>query len=312
MNFIRKHGFSLLRWIIAVASFIYLTHILYHHTDEISRFFSETLPKSNFWLLVYVILLMPINWLLESLKWYAGIRSIEKVKLTSAIKSVLAGVTVAFVSPNRTGEFIGRITVLSPENRGKGIFASIHISLAQTLITIIAGVLSLTFLLMLLTPGMAFLYLVSAILLTTLIFWFYFRFYHISEYLTRKVFFRNIFNKNEVLVRLPVKTLSINLLLSALRYFVFVGQFILALNFADVELSITEMTIAIALVYLLMTVIPSFAMAELGIRGSVAVYVFGYFIVNPTAIVLATTLLWTINLVVPAIAGTFYLTKSRS
>lgn len=309
MNFIRKHGFTLLRWGIAIASFIYLIYILYNSDREIRRFFSETLPKSDFWFLVYLVLLMPVNWLIESLKWKTGIRFIENISFISAIKSVLAGVAVAFVSPNRTGEFIGRITALCIPNRKKGVFVSVHISLAQTLITIIAGIAGLTTLFLLLAPDIRYSYLIIGALLIAGCLWIYFRFYRISEYLTRKVFFRKFFSRNEVVVKIPTQTLVLNLILSAIRYLVFCVQFIFALKFAGVDLSLTEMSIAISLVYFIMTIVPSFAVAEIGIKGSVAVYVFGFFTFNPPAVVLATSLLWVINLFLPALAGTFFLAK---
>jgi len=63
-----------------------------------------------------------------------------------------------------------------------------------------------------------------------------------------------------------------------------------------------------------MAAIPTIALAEIGIRGSVAVYVFKFYfeyihnteVINPLAIIAASSVLWLVNLALPAIVGTFF------
>jgi hypothetical protein len=55
-------------------------------------------------------LLVGVNWGLESLKWQRLIYPLETpVFLPVVLKSVLCGVTVSMLTPNRTGEYVGRI-----------------------------------------------------------------------------------------------------------------------------------------------------------------------------------------------------------
>lgn len=65
-----------------------------------------------FYLLVVVILLVPANWSLEALKWKYAISKLENISFWKAIKGVLTGLTVSTVSPNRVGEFFGRLFYL--------------------------------------------------------------------------------------------------------------------------------------------------------------------------------------------------------
>jgi hypothetical protein len=63
-----------------------------------------------------------------------------------------------------------------------------------------------------------------------------------------------------------------------------------------------------------MAIIPTIALTELGIRGSVALYIFGLYSgqvlpvsgANSLGIFAASTLLWTINLGIPALIGTIF------
>jgi hypothetical protein len=72
--------------------------------------------------------------------------------------------------------------------------------------------------------------------------------------------------------------------------------------------------VLISLVYFIMAVIPTIALTELGIRGSVAIYFFGLYLAKFPGIMTtenvgvfaASTLLWMINLGIPALIGTVF------
>ncbi|MBK6639803.1 MAG: hypothetical protein IPG39_00450 [Bacteroidetes bacterium] len=92
-------------------------------------------------------------------------------------------------------------------------------------------------------------------------------------------------------------------LLSAFRYLVFSYQFILMLEFFGVSLPYFEAMRYIMLIYLVMAVVPSIALSELTVRGSVALYFLSPVAANPAGILAATSVLWMINLAFPAILG---------
>ena len=52
-----------------------------------------------------------------------------------------------------------------------------------------------------------------------------------------------------------------------------------------------------------MAVIPTIALAEIGVRGTVSVYLFGSLTENIAGITLAVFVLWCMNLVLPALSG---------
>ena len=55
------------------------------------------------------------------------------------------------------------------------------------------------------------------------------------------------------------------------------------------------------------SVIPTLLISEIGVRGSVALLVFGIITNNEIAIVFSSVLLWVINVAAPALIGLFFM-----
>ncbi|VTQ05347.1 lysylphosphatidylglycerol synthase domain-containing protein [Sphingobacterium daejeonense] len=94
-------------------------------------------------ILFAVVLLMFMNWFLEVIKWRFLSRRIEKLSIWKATKSVFCGLTWAIFTPNRIGEYGGRVMVLKPENRATGAVAMGVGLFAQLVLTSVFGSLSI-------------------------------------------------------------------------------------------------------------------------------------------------------------------------
>src|SRR5690606_3920901 len=90
-----------------------------------------------------VTFLMFVNWLLEAVKWRFLCRYIERISFWKAIQSVFCGLTWAVFTPNRIGEFGGRVLFLKPRKRVFGVVAMGVGALAQLVLTCVAGSLSI-------------------------------------------------------------------------------------------------------------------------------------------------------------------------
>jgi hypothetical protein len=105
------------------------------------------------------------------------------------------------------------------------------------------------------------------------------------------------------------------ILLSFSRYLVFSFQFYLLLRLFGVIIPLPVCLGLIALIYFIMAVVPTITLAEIGIRGSVALYVFDLYFASSggtapslqLSIFAASTLLWIINVGFPALTGTLFL-----
>jgi hypothetical protein len=312
-HFINTYGFSVLRWTIAILCFAFLGHRLYYSYREFISSFAVMFSSGNLLLFAVLVLLMFINWGTESLKWMLGAGVISAISYTRAFLSVLAGLAVSMAGPNRTGEFIGRITVLPKEKRTAGAFVSIQISLAQTIVTIMAGLAA-----WLLTdsqhlpfrtsPGAITLVLFLVLVISLVA---YFRFAWLYKVLQGRPFARWFRNAELQTIRVKNSLLIYNLILSVLRYAVFITQFVIAFRIFGLPLSVSELYLSSAVIYLLMAAVPSFALAELGVRGTLSVFVMGLYSADSGPVIAASTLIWILNIAIPASAGAVILAARK-
>ncbi len=269
---------------------------------------------------------MIVNWSIEAHKWKYLIKKVERISFAKALKAVFAGLSVSTFTPNRVGEFLGRVFILQKANPWKAIFISILCSMSQLMITLLVGSISVIiytlnfFSKQDIFPGYI-LYVSVAILLITnfLVLSIFFNVSFISKWLNMliKPKWRKMKGYLKVFSYFKFYELRNVLLFSLLRYSVFSFQFYLLLRFFNVPLSIFEGIFLISLVYFIISAIPSMTLAEIGIRGSVAVGVFDYYF-NTTlnmnvnydfAVIAATSVLWLINIALTAFIGNFYVMK---
>jgi hypothetical protein len=84
---------------------------------------------------------------------------------------------------------------------------------------------------------------------------------------------------------------------------VFVIQYILLLQVLKVEITFIEGFWIISILFLVLAIVPSFAIADLGIRGKLSTELLTLYSANTIGIIGATFGIWFINLFIPAIAG---------
>ncbi len=278
--------------------------------------------------LTLVVFLMAVNWVLETVKWRFLVEKVEDVSFFRAFAAVMAGVTVSSFMPNRSGEFLGRIYILQTTSRIEGILITLVGSMSQLLVTVVAGSIALLILVPQLFPGSPFasgyLYAcvaVPAIVLDLLLLLLWFRLPLLNTLKERIL--RNRLRRFRkflhVFALYSNRDLGRVLVLSIARYAVFSTQFYLLLQFFGVTLPYPWALALIALVYFIMAIIPTLALTELGVRGSVAIYLFGLWASRAglpagstdAGVFAASTLLWTINIAIPALAGALFAFKLR-
>jgi hypothetical protein len=102
----------------------------------------ELLQKSNTFYFILALCLVPVNWGLEAVKWKYLIKKTEPISFSIALKSVLSGVSISIFTPNRVGEFAGKVFYLKTAEKVKATVASFIGSSLQLLVTILTGVLA--------------------------------------------------------------------------------------------------------------------------------------------------------------------------
>ena len=121
--------------------------------------------------------------------------------------------------------------------------------------------------------------------------------------------------KNEKLIKalmdISIKELFILLMYSLLRYFVFFIQYWLVLKAFGLELGTVTELFLIPVCFLIASSIPTILISEIGVRGSVALFVFGFVSDLDIQIILASIVLWLINVALPAIFGLYDLKELK-
>lgn len=314
---VKKAIFQIIKILVIVISITYIGFKLYSAKDN-GVFFTEfsNLNYSNTILLCGMLLLVYVNWFLESIKFKALVKPLQNISVHRSFSAVLAGITVSIFTPKRIGDFGGRIFVLESKNRISGIFATLLGSMSQTMITLGAGILFIPFYLSRnvtvkeFVPNLSLFISISIVVILAL-FYVYLNISKVGHILSGFKFFKKHSDFIYFLQNYKKADLLSFLLLSFLRYLVFTFQFFILLKLFGVHLSYFNAIIGISQVYLCMSIIPTFALTEIGVRGSVAVWVLGIFSSSISGIVAASLTLWIINLAIPALIGTYFLAKLK-
>lgn len=263
--------------------------------------------------LLTALVLIFVNWGIEAWKWKISVASIQKISFVQAFKAVLSGVTFSVTMPNRVGEYLGRVLYLHEGSRLKTISVTVVGSFAQLLTTIIAGIIGLVVLkkqLLIIYPGLIIWYqffLYGLITLALLLCLLYFNVAGAVSLFHRWIHKKKYFYLIQSLDNFHSHLLWQILLLSFLRYAVFIVQYILIFNLFEVNVEATNIVWVMSIIFLSMAIVPSIALVEVGVRGEISLKLMGIFSANSLGIGLTSVTVWFMNLVFPAILGSLLL-----
>ncbi len=266
-------------------------------------FFRHNFNAENFYLFVAAIVLMPVNWLLETVKWRLLIKSAEP--FAHLFKSVIAGITLGFVTPARSGEFVGRVLFVAEENKAKIFYLSSIGGIAQSVATLTAGV----FFVFMWSANSFFYGLTIGVALVFMLI--YFRFDLLNRFISSNSFLK----KHSLIIRekeLPDITTQIKVLvLSFIRFGVYLLQYVLLLMFFGVSSDFFALLIHSGVFLVAQTFSPMMPFVDVSYRGGSALYVFHNFSQNNIAVLSAVMMVWLINLVIPSLIGYFFILNRK-
>ncbi|HMO62154.1 MAG TPA: lysylphosphatidylglycerol synthase domain-containing protein [Ferruginibacter sp.] len=263
-----------------------------------------------FWL---VILLMLINWGIESRKWQVLVRHLQPFSFAAAYKSVLAGCSITMLTPNRVGEYGGRILYINDGNRITAISLAVVGSISQLLITMLMGCAGLLVLHFFSHSGSSasgvlpdfwgsvLIYLSVAV--TVVILLFYLRLGWLVRMMEKVPAFTKVIRHVKVLDEFDGMQLLRVMWLSFLRYIVFVLQYILLLWVMDVYINFWLCFWLISVFYLVLAIAPTAGFIELPVRITACWTILKLYTTNEMGVSAAALGIWLINLVLPAIIG---------
>ncbi len=294
--------------LLAVSLFIFYKIIFAYKIDERYSSFSKEDHVNSFWFLVLALVLVLVNWGLESLKWKFLIQKFEKLSFFLSFKAVLSGVCLSIITPNQIGDFAGRVIHLHVLNKIKGSLVTVIGHTAQVLITCFFGLFALWFLR---AQELTFAIPVISVFLILFSTWVYLN----LQFIYRKIKHFSWVHKIEkyLIVFESYSRLELFkvLLISCIRYIVFLLQYYLLVRFFDIQISPLQALACISATFCVQSVVPSFFLLELGLRGQSALWFFGMYSHNNQAILLAAYSLWIINMMIPALLGMWFIYKVK-
>jgi hypothetical protein len=260
------------------------------------------------WLLV-VVLLVPVNLTMETLKWRQLIRSFSHLGFWKIFQAILAGTTIAMFTPNRIGEYGGRVLFIEKGKGWEAVIATIVGSLSQMLVLLSVGLLGTLYFSSKFFEPEPYIIPVSLSLGISFIVFLFFTYFNIDLVvpLAKRVphihKFRKWLRHLVVLRHYHSRDLRRTLLYSFLRYLVYSIQYYLLLQFYGVPVSWVMGMAGIATIYFVQASVPLPPVMALFARGEIALYVWGFFTQDKVDILAATFSLFVINIAVPALLG---------
>lgn len=267
-------------------------------------------------LIVIAGLLIPVNWGFEAKKWQLLGQKLEPISYLRAYRSVMVGLTLGFITPNRLGDYAGRVLELKSAQRLEAIGAIFIGRYCQLVATVLAGSVGLFYFIFRFywwsypAVSLSVMLLLVGLSVTMLVLLFHAKamvavvnavkpLRHLVQY----VAIMGDYSKREV---------SHLLWLSLGRYGVFLLQFIVLLVMFGVKLSVIEYVGGVSGTFFLKSVVPSVSLlSDLGVRELSAMYLFGLLGQAKLQVLSASLSLWLLNIAIPSALGLVFVLKLR-
>ena len=253
------------------------------------------------WIVLFI--LMGLNFLIESIKWKVVVANTQPITFIKAFKSVMVGQSFAFFTPNRIGDFAGRVLFLKKENKLIGMAHLAWASYAQLIITLILGTIALNInvpfypwinglVLNFIKLGSPFVGLLVVLL-----------FFYNKQW-KGKLSFLNV-------VQIATSVKAKLLLLSFLRYLIFLVQYIWVAYLLKIQIDTGWLVVSVSILFLCLSILPTINVTELVIRGQLLIVILAPFLADKHMIIFLSSLIWGVNFLIPAVIGTFLLLGYR-
>ena len=298
-----------LQWAVSLAALAYITWRLVQFKDW--EVFFDTLYHQRWQfsgILIFQLIFSAVNIGLESTKWHQLSGAIVRQSWHNTFYQVVKGIQTGMITPARAGEPLVRGLLLPLGLRTKGFLLSATGSILQNMVLMTGGMLGI-----ILTqnhisgPSSTFSKLQKGIVDYSLITILAVAAATIIVYVLIKIFkarpvIRQLISHLRAIAQLGLRRILKVVGLTIARYAVYNFQLWLMLWFFGVSNSLADLGL-IMTYYAAITLLPTMAVADLGIRSSIALFLFGMLSPNSAGIVASVFLVWVINLALPSIVA---------
>ena len=248
--------------------------------------------------LILLIFLMPINIYIEWVKWNIILRD-QTVGSQQKLHSFLSGIVSGVITPAYAGNFLGRMLYFPRSTRKNIIINTLASNSSQFIMSIFMGIFALQIIYF---NSLDFIVHICLLIINLGLFLLFFY----GDVLLEKFPSRYLKQISGVIISRKLRMQL--LILSFLRYCVFVIQFLLALMVFGVNFDM-HILLWIMLMFGAITVSPSVFMGKLIVRETVALSILTLIGLPASAILLAALSIWLLNQILPALTATLLVKK---
>ena len=259
-----------------------------------------------------VLLLMLVNWGLEAFKWKRLLRQIEKLSIWQSVESVFCGLTWAIFTPNRIGEYGGRVFFLSPKRRIIGIVAMAVGNIGQMVLTNIFGAIALCIFIYRFVPldyRLTYALIALSVMFCLFFLIFFFNIRWLNGLLLSMRFTRKYKKFYSILGRYQKKELFKILMFCLARYVVFSTQYFIMFYWLIPDIHYLDILMMVCILFFVQSTLPSLDLFDIGVRSATASYFFSFVTKLDVAVIACTASIWLINIIIPAILGSYFVFK---
>jgi hypothetical protein len=253
-------------------------------------------------------LLMPLNWWTEWRKWTLSLEctDVNSEKSTN-FQSFLAGMITGMLTPNMLGNFIGRVLYYERKYRIHLTLLTFIGSMSQFVITMFVGAMGIILLQkMPVTNDLGVLTYIIISMTSLAFLFFYFRLEWLLKFMRKRTFVDGLLS-----ILAKYKNLRLRMLFLALiRHIVFTLQFACVLYAFGIEINAIRI-LWIWQFYFWITLAPSLFLGKLGVRESVAIWVFTAAGIAEVSVLLSAFSIWVMNLFVPTVLSLVFLKRAK-
>jgi hypothetical protein len=317
---IKKRYKILLNYIIGPLLFIILAFVIYEklkshaNRQQMAQLVQQAFSEKNRGYLIGLVALMMLNWTIEAAKWRILVSKVQKVSLFTAVKAVLSGLSFSMFVPNGIGEYVGRIFYMQEGNRLRSISVTIVGSISQILVTIVMGFAGLLYLknhawkAVIQQQGFTGFWLSGVLYMIAMtivvVAFIYYRLSWLTALVEKIPFVHKYRYFIQSLELFHWKELTKILPFSVMRYTVFIVQYILMLHIFNVDVNWFDAACTTSVLFLVLVILPTIPVADLGIRGETGMQLFGILSKNASGIFFTAAGIWLLNIIIPAMIGT--------
>lgn len=286
--------FLLIKLLIVGCAFYFIYNQLANNNQLNWELFLEKFNKNKSVLgISFLFFLSLLNRFLEILKWQNLVSFIKKISLFEATNQVLSALTAGLFTPNGIGEYAGKVLFFEKNQTKNVIFLNLICNGVQVLVSLFFGIIGLFYL-----GYFKWDLILIATIIGVLSLGFTLKKFDIKGYSIEKII--------QKLNGIPKKIHQKNFYLAVCRYLVFSHQYYFLFLAFDVQLPYFTLMAAISSVYFLASSLPTFQFFDFAVKGSVALFFFGILGVNEWVVIFISTIFWFLNLVIPAIIGSYF------